>query len=92
MPIPRALARANRLAVSSGVLVASVEPGSPAAAAGSGEGDVDPGLRGHSDRGVDDLHRCLTEERIGVPSEVTVLRRGERRQLIGRAAERPLDR
>ena len=35
VPIPRALARANQLAVTSGVLVVSVEPDSPAAIAGS---------------------------------------------------------
>ena len=31
--------------------------------------------------GIDDLHRRLTEERIGVPSALIVLRRGQRRQL-----------
>src|SRR5437867_8737308 len=39
-PIPRALARANQLAVSSGVFIASVEPKSPAAAGGLRDGDV----------------------------------------------------
>src|SRR5213596_1595443 len=39
-PIPRAFARANQLAVSSGILVASVEAGSPAATAGVQDGDV----------------------------------------------------
>src|SRR4029078_344877 len=33
-PLPRAFARAHQLAVSSGILVTSVEPGSPAATAG----------------------------------------------------------
>jgi S1-C subfamily serine protease len=38
VPIPRALARANQLAVSSGVLVESVEPDSPAGTAGMRDG------------------------------------------------------
>src|SRR5215213_1958925 len=40
VPIPRAVARANQLAVSSGVFVVSVESSSPAAKAGVRDGDV----------------------------------------------------
>jgi S1-C subfamily serine protease len=78
MPIPRALARTNQLAVSSGVLVTSLEPGSPAAAGGLQEGDVILSFGGQPIAGIDDLHRRLTEECIGVPSEVVVLRRTKR--------------
>jgi S1-C subfamily serine protease len=81
VPIPRALARANQLAVSSGVLVASVEPQSPAAAAGVRDGDVILAFAGEPISGVDHLHRQLTDDRIGAPSAVTVLRNGARRQL-----------
>jgi S1-C subfamily serine protease len=88
MPIPRALARANQLAVSSGVRVASVAQGSPAAAAGIKEGDLVLGFDGHPVGGVDDLHRMLTEEYIGRPIAVVVLRAGERRQLTVIPAER----
>ena len=88
MPIPRALARAHQLVAASGVLVASVEPGSPAAAAELSEGDVVLAFGGEPISGVDDLHRCLTEERIGSRCDVTVLRRGERRQLTVIPAER----
>ena len=79
--IPRALARANQMAVTSGVLVASVEDGSPAARAGLSKGDVILGFAGSSVSGIDDLHRLLTDERIGTPAPMVVLRRGERRQL-----------
>ena len=76
--MPRAQARANGLAVTSGVLVLSVEPGSPASRAGLLEGDVILALGGSLVAGVDDLHRYLTEERIGMTLPLTVLRRGRR--------------
>ena len=79
--IPRALARANQMAVTSGVLVASVEDDSPAARAGLATGDVVLGFADSAVSGIDDLHRLLTEERIGMPAPMIVLRRGERRRL-----------
>jgi S1-C subfamily serine protease len=87
VPIPRALARANQLAVSSGVLVVSVEPASPAAAAGLRDGDVILALAGEPITGVDHLHRQLTDDRIGVASPVTILRGGARRMLTVVPAE-----
>ena len=87
VPIPRAVARANQLAVSSGVFVASVEKDSPAATAGLRDGDVMLALDGQAVTGIDDLHRLLTEDRIGVPSPLTVLRRLERRTLTVVPAE-----
>jgi S1-C subfamily serine protease len=82
VPIPRALARARQLAVASGVRVASVEHGSPAQVAGVREGDVILGFAGEAVTGIDDLHRLLSEERIGVASALTILRGAERRQMI----------
>src|SRR3954467_15411374 len=52
IPIPRALARANQLAVSSGVFVTSVEPGSPALSAGVRDGDVIVAFAGTAVTGV----------------------------------------
>jgi len=82
VPIPRALARARQLAVASGVRAASVEPGSPAEVAGVRKGDVILGFAGEAVTGIDDLHRLLTEERIGVAAALTLLRGAERRQMI----------
>jgi S1-C subfamily serine protease len=81
-PIPRALARVNQLAVSSGVLVAAVESGSPAAVAGLQQGDVILSLASHPVTGIDDLHRYLTDDHIGTSLELTILRRGERRKSV----------
>ena len=80
-PIPRALAHANQVAVASGVLVTSIENQSPAAGAGLQEGDVILAFDGQTVSGIDDLHRLLTEERIGRAIAVTVLRRGARQQV-----------
>jgi S1-C subfamily serine protease len=79
VPIPRAVARANQLAVSSAVLVASVEPNSPAAGAGLREGDLILGFAGQAITGIDDLHRRLTADHIGTAVPLMVLRANERR-------------
>ena len=81
VPVPRALALANQLAVTSGVLVVSVETDSPAMTAGLREGDIVLAFDGGAVTGIDDLLRCLTDERIDVPVALTILRRGQRRQL-----------
>jgi S1-C subfamily serine protease len=87
VPIPRAVARANQLAVSSGVFVISVERDSPAAVAGLRDGDVVLGFAGEAVAGLDDLHRALTGDRIGVPSPLVILRAAERRELTVIPAE-----
>ena len=87
-PVPRAVSRALKLAVSSGVRVASVEENSPAARAGLQDGDVIVGLGSAAVTGVDDLHRLLTDERVDTPVAMTVLRRLERRQLTIVPADR----
>jgi S1-C subfamily serine protease len=81
VPIPRALARAHQLAVSSGVLVVTVEPKSPAADGGVREGDIILTFAGQAISAIDDLHRHLSEDRIGEPSSITILRGRERRQI-----------
>lgn len=85
--VPRALARANQMAVTSGVLVASIEEKGPAARAGVTDGDVILGFAGVTVGGIDDLHRLLTDERIGIATPLVVLRRGERRELTVVPAE-----
>jgi S1-C subfamily serine protease len=89
VPIPRAVARENQLAVTSGVFIVSVEAGSPAAKAGLKDGDVVLAFAGTPVTGVDDLHRLLTEERIGEATVVTILRAARRRQITVVPAEAP---
>ena len=88
VPIPRAIARAHQLAVSSGIFVVSVEPNSPAAAAGIRDGDVLLACGGIAVTGVDDLHRILTEERIGAATSFVFLRGGARREITVVPSER----
>ena len=82
VPVPRRLARAHQIAAASGILVAAVEPHSPAKAAGLRDGDIIVSFDGHAITGVDELHRLLTDERIGRPSTVTVLRGVEKLRLV----------
>jgi S1-C subfamily serine protease len=89
VPIPRALARAHQLAVSSAVFVASVEAASPAATAGVRDGDIILSFAEQPVAGVDDLHRYLIDERIDVPTKITVLRSAQRRVLTVIPAESP---
>jgi S1-C subfamily serine protease len=79
VPLPRRVVRLNGLEVASGVLVASVEAQSPAEIAGLHEGDVIVGYDDHPVPGIDALHQLLTDEKVGVVAQVTVLRRGEKR-------------
>jgi S1-C subfamily serine protease len=74
-PIPRKAAVALGIERESGVLVVSVEEGSPAQASGLAGGDFILSMDGKPIASVDDLHRILTEEKIQTPSVLTVLRR-----------------
>jgi S1-C subfamily serine protease len=78
VPLPRRIVRYYDLAVESGVLVVSFEADSPALAAGLREGDVIIGFDNHPTAGIDDLHKLLTEDRIGHKSSLLVIRGTER--------------
>src|SRR5437016_6108226 len=77
VPLLRHLVRRHILPVSSGILVLSVEPNSPAQRAGVRPGDVLVGYAGRTVAGIDDLHRLLVEEQVGIPAPLMVLRGGE---------------
>jgi S1-C subfamily serine protease len=81
VPIHRRVIRFYDLPKETGVVVLSVEEKSPAQHAGVREGDVIVALEGHPVAGVDDLHRVLTDVRVGVSCSLTVLRHTEKLEL-----------
>jgi S1-C subfamily serine protease len=77
----RRLVRFYDLPQENGVVVAGVTDGGPAQKAGLREGDVIVAFDGKPVAGVDDLHRLLTDARVGVSSPLTVLRWTEKLEL-----------
>ena len=77
----RRVVRFYELPRETGALVLSVEENSPAKRAGLREGDVIVALEGQAVAGVDDLHRVLTDVRVGVSCSATVLRHTEKLEL-----------
>ncbi len=82
IPIPRRLVRAHHLSHERGVVITAVSEGTPAADAQLRPGDVIVEFGTDPVRSVDDLHRLLTEERIGELVPIKVLRRGELRRVL----------
>src|SRR6058998_3383332 len=81
VPLLRLAVRAHALESKTGVLVTGVEPNSPADRAGVKEGDIIVGLAGQPVSGIDDLHRLLATDRIGVQTTVGVLRNADKLEL-----------
>jgi S1-C subfamily serine protease len=74
VPLLRRVTRFHRLTQASGVLVISVENDGPAKTAGLRDGDIIVALDQHQVTSLDDLHRLLTEARIGTTAILGVLR------------------
>jgi S1-C subfamily serine protease len=81
VPIHRRVVRFYDLVKETGALVLSVEENSPAKRAALRDGDVIVALEGKPVAGVDDLHRLLTDVRVGVGCSLTVLRHTEKLEL-----------
>jgi S1-C subfamily serine protease len=81
VPLHRRIVRFYNLPVETGVLVLSTETNSPAQRAGLHQGDVIIGFGDRPVSGIDDLHRCLTEQQIGVKTELTVIRGTEKQSV-----------
>ncbi len=78
VPLQRNLARYHGLVQERGILVISVEPGSPAQKAGVRDRDILIELDGHPLTGTDDLQRLLTDVRIGSRAALTLVRGTEK--------------
>jgi S1-C subfamily serine protease len=81
VPLHPRVVRFYRLPVSHGVLVAGLEPGSPAGRADLREGDIIVAFAGEPVSGIDALHRHLVARVIGVPVQLTVIRHTEKLNL-----------
>ena len=77
----RRVIRFYGLQTATGVLVVSTEPGSPAETAGLQQGDVIVAYGEKAVASVDDLHRILTDEEVGMRSILTVVRYTEKLDL-----------
>src|ERR1700719_2468561 len=86
--LPRRLRHEGGVTQDSAVVVAGVEPASPADRAGLVAGDVLLALDGQAVTGADDLIRILTGDKIGRKVELDVWREGERRRLALTPEER----
>jgi S1-C subfamily serine protease len=77
------------LSQESAVIIASIEPASPAERAGLAAGEIILALDGTAVTGADDLIRLLAGEKIGRSVEIETLRNGERRRVSLTPNERP---
>ena len=79
--VSRRRRHATGLAQESAVMIASVEPGSPAGRAGLAAGDIILALDGAAVTGADDLIRLLAGDKIGRTVEIEMLRNGDQRRV-----------
>jgi S1-C subfamily serine protease len=89
VPLLRRVTRFHRLSQATGVLVISLEQDGPARVAGVREGDIIISFDGVPISSLDDLHRTLTEDRIGTFATMGLLRDQQRLDASVRIGDRP---
>jgi S1-C subfamily serine protease len=77
VPLLTRVVRYFGLTTETAVFVVAVEPGSPAQRAGLREGDLIVAFGELPVRGIDDLLRLLTEDRVGTQMPLTIVRGSE---------------
>src|SRR5438445_187037 len=78
VPIHRRIVRFYNLPRETGVLVVSVEKGSPAEHAGLREGDVIVAFNEQPIGTIHDIHKTHIAEQVGVQSQITIIRHTEK--------------
>ena len=89
VPLLRRVTRFHRLSQATGVLVISLEQDGPARVAGVREGDIIISFDAVPISSLDDLHRTLTEDRIGTFATMGLLRDQQRLDASVRIGDRP---
>jgi S1-C subfamily serine protease len=89
VPLPRRVVRFHELARETGVRIQSSAPDGAARAAGLTSGDVIVAVDGIPVGDVDELHRLMTEERVGKPVPITVLRLSQKLDVVVTPRESP---
>jgi S1-C subfamily serine protease len=88
VPLLRRVTRFHRLSQATGVLVISLEQDGPARAAGVRDGDIIVSFDAAPISSLDDLHRTLTEDRIGTFATIGLLRDQQRLDVSVRIGDR----
>lgn len=86
------LAKSFDLKNTEGVLVAQVEPNSPAAKAGIRSGDVIVDYNGKPTKNPRDLSMAVADTKVGVPARLNVIRDGRTLDLQTAVGEKPAER
>ena len=79
--LSRNMVRYFNLPIEKGVLIVGIEPSGPAQKAGLREGDIIVAFEGHSIGNMDDLHRLLSDEKIGSESSLSAIRKSNQLNL-----------
>lgn len=78
VPLHRRIVRYYHLPVESTVMITAVEEDGAAEKAGLMKGDLIVEFNGHSIKGIDDLHKQLTGDKVNVTVPITIIRNTEK--------------